>query len=149
MKYIYTILALFLTMTLAKAQVSKTEAAKKTVQDFFEAFHKQDTVALKAFTFEEVSLSSFSIDKEGKTVVDSSPYIDFVKSIGSIPTHITFHEELTDYTVLVDGPMAVVWTPYIFHLNGKISHTGVNLFQLILIDNEWKIKSLSDTRNSN
>ena len=37
-------------------------------------------------------------------------------------------------TVLVRGPIAVVWAPYEFWQDGKTSHCGVDVFDLVKID---------------
>ena len=42
--------------------------------------------------------------------------------------------------------MANAWTPYQFWFNDQFSHCGVNSFQLIKVDNTWKIFFLVDTR---
>jgi len=48
--------------------------------------------------------------------------------------------------VKIDGPLAIVWTPYKFYFNGKFSHCGVNSFQLVRFNGVWKIQYLIDTR---
>ena len=42
--------------------------------------------------------------------------------------------------------MATAWTPYEFWYKEKFSHCGVNSFQLMKIENEWKIIYFVDTR---
>ena len=39
-------------------------------------------------------------------------------------------ERISFETIKIDGPLAIVWTPYNFYHNGKFSHCGVNSFQL-------------------
>ncbi|HEX4167725.1 MAG TPA: hypothetical protein VHZ55_19855 [Bryobacteraceae bacterium] len=55
-------------------------------------------------------------------------------------------ERIWDPKVLRHGSIAVVWAPYNFHLNGKFSHCGIDSFSLLLTNGEWKIASISDTR---
>ncbi|GAB5563029.1 MAG: hypothetical protein Wins2KO_00920 [Winogradskyella sp.] len=128
------------------AQKSEEENIKNTIIEFFEVFHKQDTVALKKMAKGKVILQSISVNKEGKTIVSESSYNDFVKRIGSIPKESTFEEKLLSYSIQVDGNMANAWTPYEFWYNGKFSHCGVNSFQLVKEDETWKIIYLVDTR---
>lgn len=40
-------------------------------------------------------------------------------------------------TVLIRGPMAVVWAPYEFRIDGEISHCGVDVFEMLKIDGRW------------
>ena len=46
-------------------------------------------------------------------------------------------------TVLVSGPLATVWYPYDFYLNGDWSHCGVDVFVLGLTENGWRILSMA------
>ena len=51
------------------AQKSEEEQVKATIIEFFDAFHKQDTVKLKAMAKDEITLQSIAVNKEGKTVL--------------------------------------------------------------------------------
>jgi len=42
-------------------------------------------------------------------------------------------------TVLVRGSIAVVWAPYEFWIEGKSSHCGVDVFDFVKIDGEWRV----------
>ena len=136
----------FLFVLSLQAQNPEEEAAKQAVVKFFEAFHKQDTIALRAMTKGDVRLQSISVDKEGKSILNESKYGQFLKNIASIPKDRTFEEKLLDFNVQVDGNMANVWTPYEFWYQGKMSHCGVNSFQLMKEGDSWKIIYLVDTR---
>lgn len=131
---------------IVNAQKTETENVKATIVEFFEAFHKQDTSKLKAMAKGDIKMQSISVDKEGKTVLQESDYSQFLKNIASIPKERTFEEKLLDFNIQVDGNMANAWTPYEFWYNGNFSHCGVNSFQLIKEDDEWKIIYLVDTR---
>lgn len=48
----------------------------------------------------------------------------------------------------VDGDMAMVWAPYSFTVDGKLSHCGYNHFSLIRDAGRWKIASLAWTQRS-
>ena len=136
----------FLFVLSLQAQNPEEEAAKQAVVKFFEAFHKQDTIALRAMTKGDVRLQSISVDKEGKSNLNESEYGQFLKNIASIPKDRTFEEKLLGFNVQVDGNMANVWTPYEFWYQGKMSHCGVNSFQLMKEGDSWKIIYLVDTR---
>jgi len=56
-------------------------------------------------------------------------------------------DERIIYDVIkIDGPLAIVWAPYKFYYKGVFSHCGVDSFQLVKINGEWKIQYLIDTR---
>ena len=128
------------------AQNSETENVKATILEFFDAFHKQDTTVLKSLVTDKITLQSISTNKEGKTILKEDDFNLFVKNIASIPKDRKFEEKLLDFNIQVDGNMANVWTPYEFWYQEKLSHCGVNSFQLIRLDGKWKIIYLVDTR---
>jgi hypothetical protein len=55
-------------------------------------------------------------------------------------------EQVYDLEVRVDGPMASVWAPYTFYLDGEISHCGINSIELLHDAEGWKVTQISDTR---
>lgn len=128
------------------AQDSEKDKVKATIENFFVAFHKQDTLTLKTMAKGDIKLQSIAVNREGKTILQESSYNEFIKSIASIPKDNTFEEKLLDFSIQIDGKMANAWTPYEFWYNGNFSHCGVNSFQLIKEDDEWKIIYLVDTR---
>lgn len=128
------------------AQSSEETAVKATVEAFFDAFHKQDTVALKAMAKGNIKMQSISTNKDGETVLSEDDYNKFITSIASIPKENKFEEKLLGFTINIDGNMANAWTPYEFWYNGNFSHCGVNSFQLIKEADGWKIIYLVDTR---
>ena len=65
-----------------------------------------------------------------------------------IPQTMKIEEKILTYKIQVDGTMANVWAPYEFYANGKLSHTGVNSFQLFKDEGIWKIIYLVDTRRT-
>ncbi|TCK69013.1 putative lumazine-binding protein [Winogradskyella wandonensis] len=144
-KQILTLITL-MAFLVGSAQNSEEADVKQTIIDFFDAFHKQDTVKLKSMAKGNITMQSISVTKEGKTRLDENDYYAFIKNIAGIPKDKTFEEKLLDYKIQVDGKMANAWTPYEFWFNGNFSHCGVNSFQLVKEDNDWKIIYLVDTR---
>ena len=50
-----------------------------------------------------------------------------------------YRERYWDPTVLVRGSIAVVWTPYKLWTDGKTSHCGIDVFDLLKEQGVWKI----------
>lgn len=121
-------------------------AVKKTIETFFGAFHAQDSVALRNLVADDIVLQTTARNKEGKTIFRTQDFGAFLKSIVSIPDSVAFEEKLTSWSIQVDRTMANAWVGYEFWLNGNFSHCGINSFQLINFDGEWKIIYLIDTR---
>jgi hypothetical protein len=54
----------------------------------------------------------------------------------------TRRERYWDPVVHVRGSLAVVWTPYEFWTNGKTSHCGIDVFDMIKEQGAWKIANM-------
>jgi len=55
----------------------------------------------------------------------------------------TLQERGFDARAMVDGPVAMVWLPYDFHVNGQWSHCGVDIFTLIQTAAGWRVVNLT------
>jgi hypothetical protein len=122
------------------------QAVKDVVETFFDGFHKQDSVIMKSTLADNVVLQTTARNKEGKTLFRTEKMEKLITSITSIPDSISFKEKLTSFSIQVDRTMANAWVGYEFWLNEKFSHCGINSFQLVNFDGEWKIIYLIDTR---
>ena len=54
-------------------------------------------------------------------------------------------EEMYDPKVEVHGDWAMVWGRYVFFNDDKLSHCGINQFNLVRIDGKWKIANGAST----
>lgn len=142
----YLIVLLVLISFGAFAQTEDEMAVRKTVDDFFAAFHAQDSVQMRSLTAEGITLQSIGANKAGETQLRTSDFGKFLTGIVGIPEERKFEEKLKSYNIQVDGPMANAWTEYEFWIDGAMSHCGVNSFQLINEGEGWKIIYLIDTR---
>jgi hypothetical protein len=59
-----------------------------------------------------------------------------------------FEERLTDPAVDVDGDIAMIWSPYVFLIDGKLSHCGVNHFDLVRENGQWKVLNITWTQRT-
>lgn len=142
----HTTLCVLLWAFISFGQNSEAITVKKTVEGFFEAFHKKDSTAMKSFMADKVLLQTTGRSKAGKTLFGTVPIKQFYTNIVSIPDSITFEEKLTSWKIQIDRTMANAWVGYEFWTNGKLSHCGINSFQLVNFDGKWKIVYLIDTR---
>jgi hypothetical protein len=140
-KYFLLMIVCFST-TIIQAQNQEIEA---TIKLFFEGFHQRDSTKIKAVCSENLVLHSISETEKGsKFSIEKAS--GFYKSIASIPTTVKIEEKILSYTIQVDGSMAHAWTPYEFYVNDKLSHSGVNSFQLYKENDVWKVVYIIDTR---
>ncbi|RAJ05815.1 nuclear transport factor 2 family protein [Arenibacter echinorum] len=139
-------LVFLLALNFVNAQNSAEEMVKNTIDSFFEAFHQQDSVALKETVSRDIVLQTIGKDADGREVVKTDSFSHFLKSIVSIPATTKFEERIKSYNIQIDGAMANAWTDYEFWVNDSFSHCGVNSFQLFNDQGVWKIIYLIDTR---
>ncbi|MEO9513561.1 MAG: nuclear transport factor 2 family protein [Flavobacteriaceae bacterium] len=119
---------------------------KQVIETFFDGFHKQDSVVMSSLVTDNVVLQTTARNKQGKTLFKTEEFEKLITSITSIPDSVNFEEKLTSWSIQVDRTMANAWVGYEFWINDKFSHCGINSFQLINFDGEWKIIYLIDTR---
>jgi hypothetical protein len=130
----------------ALAQTEEELQVKKSIIEFFDAFHAKDSIAMKKMVYSSILLQTIGVNNEGKSVLKTENFDDLVKSIISIPDSTNFQERIKSYSIQTDGNMANAWTPYEFWINNEFHHCGVNSFQLFREENKWKIIYLIDTR---
>ena len=145
MKKAFFLLSVMLVPLLLNAQAEEAQV-KAAVTTFFTGFHAQDSVLMKSVLADDVILQTTARDQSGKTQFSSSSIDNLMVSILSIPDSVSFQEKLTSWNIQTDRTMANAWVGYEFWLNGEFSHCGINSFQLINFDGEWKIIYLIDTR---
>lgn len=80
--------------------------------------------------------------KEGKAVVRNLTAEDFSKNFA---VKKVIKEDMYAPEVRVDGDVALVWGRYVFFVEGKISHCGLNAFHLVRTDAGWKIGGIAST----
>jgi hypothetical protein len=145
MKRYFSLLCLAMTLSVC-AQTDDEKAAKQTIVQFFEGFHKKDSTLMQQVVHKDLILQTTFVNKEGKAVLRTQDASKFIQAVVSRPDSPEWNEKILSYNVQVDGTMANVWTPYEFWYDGKFLHCGVNSFQLFKDNGQWKIIYLIDTR---
>jgi len=135
------ILLLLMFPVLSFSQTSEEDLVKTTVSQLFMGMKTSDSVLIKKSFSNNAVLQT--ITKTGE--VKNENINDFAISISKAEKQ-SLDERITFSNILIDGNLASVWTPYEFYFKGQFSHCGVNSFQLVKINNEWKIQYIIDTR---
>ena len=144
MKQFFILLTVLTISFSSKAQTAE-DSVKTVVNNLFTAMIKSDTSLLKTCFADSMVLQTIVRGKNGGAEVKSETAEGFVKSIGSLKPG-SADERISFGNVLIDGPLALVWTPYKFYFNGQFSHCGVNSFHLVRFKDGWKIQYQIDTR---
>ena len=144
MKCFLILLTALIIIATAKAQ-SAEDSVKATVNALFAGMKNGDAGLFKSAFSDSAIMQTISRNKEGKTVVLNESLEEFADFVGKLKKD-SADERITFEMIKIDGPLAIVWTPYNFYHNGKFSHCGVNSFHLVRFNGIWKIQYLIDTR---
>jgi len=128
----------------ASAQTAE-DSVKAVINQLFTAMKDTNVEKLKDAFADSAVLQTIRRKQDGTFFVQNEKVADFAAQIGKAKKD-SLDERIEFAVVKVDGPMAAVWTPYKFYYAGNFSHCGVNSFQLVKINNRWKIQYLIDTR---
>lgn len=142
-KLIFFICLYVITAMNCNAQ-STEDSVKNVINQMFTAMKNADAVTLRTLFADSALLQSIATP-DGKVTVRNESIHDFIELVGKQPAGAA-DERIQFETIKAAGPLATVWTPYSFYFNGQFSHCGVNSFQLVRINNAWKIQYIIDTR---
>ncbi len=146
MKRVLCITAVCVLFNYVKLHAQTAEDSIKTViNQMFTAMKNADGARLKSVFTDSALLQSISRTPDGKTIVKNEPISDFIEIVGKQPAGAS-DERISFESVKTDGQLASAWTPYAFYYKGQLHHCGVNSFQLVKINNDWKIQYIIDTR---
>jgi hypothetical protein len=142
--------AVVVTIALAVATGPKVLAAQATARDsvvavvneFFRAMEKNDSAAASRTVHGQGTSYSFRVRGDSSTMR--------VEGLSQFPSMLArnqrkYIERMWEPTVHVHGPIAVVWTPYDFHIDGKFSHCGVDAFTVARLADGWRIVNITYT----
>lgn len=66
---------------------------------------------------------------------------DFAARLKPSPQRV--EERLLDPAVEIDGDVAMVWSPYVFLVDGKPDHCGADHFDLVRENGAWKVLNVT------
>ena len=144
MKYILLLLLSIACSASSKAQ-SAEDSIKATINGMFTAMQRADGAGAIASFADSAVMQTISRAKDGSILVKTDKVAEFGAQIGAAPKG-ALDERISFDVIKVDGPLAIVWTPYQFYYNGTFSHCGVNSFQMLRTAKGWKIQYIIDTR---
>ena len=144
MRHLFTTLplvaALFpLVLHATPADTAQDQAVLAPIQAMFAGMSARDAAAIKKPTLPG---GVMVLMRDGKPT--QMTFEDFATRVGK-PGKEQIEEKIHDPLVRIDNDLAVVWAPFDFLVDGKVSHCGTDLFNLVRQDGEWRIASVADT----
>ena len=143
-----TILILTLTILLMTNSIDAQKTAdsvKAVVKQLFDGMKNSDAASIRSAFADSAILQTIGRNAKGEVRVQNENIADFAESISQLKKGAA-DEQIVFESIKIDGPLAIVWAPYKFYFNGKFSHCGVDSFQLVFINGQWRIQYLIDTR---
>ena len=138
------LLVLLAAPALARAQSEET-AVRAVVDRLFDAMRAGDSAAFRATLHPEARLASAG-EREGQPVLELLESLDgFVAAVGT-PRAEVWDERIWDVEIKVEDRLATLWTRYAFFIDNRLSHCGIDVFQLFKDADGWRIFEIADTR---
>ena len=141
---VFTILLIVILMTAAHGQkIDDKTAALAVVNQLFAEMAAANPQGIIDLHTPESQLAAIRKTKEGKMRLDVIGREAFSKFFTDKTAVIK--ETMYDPKVVVDGDWAMVWGRYVFWVSGKVSHCGIDQFNLVRTDTGWKIANGAST----
>ncbi|KPJ84153.1 MAG: hypothetical protein AMS19_01810 [Gemmatimonas sp. SG8_23] len=130
-------------MTPVPASGQDVTGALAAVEQIFEGMRTADADKVRALFAPDARFAMLDARSEPLTtrVQSVEGWLSAIGESGG-----SWDEQVYDVEARVDGPMASVWAPYTFYLDGRISHCGINSIELLHDADGWKVTQISDTR---
>jgi hypothetical protein len=148
-KLLLVLFILFCTFSIAAQSTNKTteDSIKQTIQTFFKGMQSKDTGLIRTTLTTSMIMQTIEKSAKGQVQISSEPVEKFFTTLVTLPANIkTLDERIVFEKILIDDAMAMAWTPFELYLNDQFYSCGVNHFQLVKINNLWKINFIIDTR---
>jgi len=128
----------------AVENTESTEAALALtpINNMFDAMRNHDAKKFLAQFTQHAILERAKIDNQ----IITSDLNKFSEFITTTKKHLD--ERTFNININISENLASAWVPFAFYLDGKLSHCGVNSFQLIKQQEQWKIRYLIDNSYS-
>lgn len=116
------------------------------VERLFDAMRAGDSAAVRDVFHPSATLVTIP-PAGGAPILRTSDVESFIEAVGA-PRSEVWDERIWDPVVNVDDDLATAWMQYAFHVDARLSHCGVNAFQLFRSETGWKVIHIADTRRT-
>lgn len=129
----------------AQSQKEEKKEVRKVIDLLFDGMRKGDSTQVRAVFLPGATLNTSSVNSKGQSRLHRDTISGFLNAIGT-PHKETWDERILSCEIRIDENLATVWTKYAFYVDNVYSHEGVNAFQLVKLEGQWKILTITDTR---
>ncbi len=140
------LLCLAATPFFAPAQEATERAAVvATIETIFDGMRAGDSAAISRVFHPEARLQRTFVDAGGSPRFQVGSLQDWLEGVAKEKEE-PWNEQIWNYDVQIDQRLATAWTEYTFFIGDRLSHCGVNAFQLFRGEDGWKVFQITDTR---
>ncbi|MES2521821.1 MAG: nuclear transport factor 2 family protein [Gemmatimonadota bacterium] len=126
----------------AQTQPSDSAAVVAVVQRLFDAMATKDTALARSLIMPSTRFVSMLSDTTPATPRAQADTM-FLRSLVTGSQKLL--ERMWAPVVHVQGPLAILWAPYDFHVDGRFSHCGIDTATLVRGRTGWMLTSLAYT----
>jgi hypothetical protein len=120
---------------------SAEAAVMAPIDRMFGGLEARDGATILAQTRPEGGATVVSEKPDGSRMIRHESWAEFAGGIKPGPEH--YREKLLDPAVDIDGDIAMVWSRYVFTIDAKPHHCGVDHFDLIRENGAWKVLNVT------
>ena len=142
----FFIVLLFLLSISTPGFAQKADDAKDAwgvIEKMFTEMANHNPPAIADLYLKDSNLTAIIRTKDGKNVIRSFTGEAFSKNFAEKRGEL--REDMYAPETKVYGDLAMVYGRYVFFVDGKISHCGVNAFHLVRTEAGWRIANASST----
>lgn len=141
--------ALFISCNaLAQNHQKDSIAIAEIIHNIFDGMRESDTSKMAPYMHQNVKMQSLSVDGKGNKVSPLNGASGWLDAVANNKGEM-WDEQIENLSIQSDGTVANAWMNYKFYLGENLSHCGINSFQFIKIDENWKIIYIIDSRKKN
>ena len=116
-------------------------AVMAPIEAMFSGLEARDGAKILAQTRPDGGATVANENADGTRSIRHLNWADFAGGIKPGPEH--YKETLLDPAIEVDGDVAMVWSRYVFTIDGKPHHCGVDHFDLVRENGAWKVQNVT------
>ncbi|WP_324828405.1 hypothetical protein [Qipengyuania zhejiangensis] len=125
-----------------QAQDDSSARILHSVDEFLRGLNEKDLSVMEGVSAGDGIIASHRV-ADGKDVLRTRSFTEGLASLTSGTER--FREVYWEPTILVRGNIAVVWAEYSFDIEDGRSHCGIDVFNLMKIDDAWKVTGIQYT----
>jgi hypothetical protein len=126
---------------LPAAVVTEEAGVMVPIDAMLAALATRDGQALLAQVRPEGGATAVEEMADGTRIIRRTGWSDFAARLKPGPER--YAERLTDPAVDIDGDIAMVWSPYVFTIDGRVAHCGTDHFDMVRDAGRWKILNIT------